>query len=113
MVFAAPLRCRPQGTLVVALLLFASMYGSAAQAQEQQAGQVAKSSAGQVGRRQTREEAAAKINPLAAVNGRLQNRVESRLRTRIDRYYDPQANTLSPFKVAGEETRIAGRPRRR
>lgn len=78
-----------------------------------QTGQVARSAAGQVGQRQTREQAAAKVAPMSVVaNGRIQNRIQSRLRARIDRYYDPQANTLSPFVVAADQERVATKKRR-
>ena len=69
---------------------------------------------GQAGQRQTRETLSqdAGIEPMARINGRIQNRVQSRIRNRIDRYYDPQANAASPFEVAGDQARTAGRPRR-
>jgi hypothetical protein len=99
------------------LLLLAGLPGilftPQALAQRAEAPQVATSSAGQAGRRETREEAATRINPLAAVNGRVQNRVQSRLRTRIDRFYAPDANTLSPFVVAAERARNPAASRRR
>lgn len=77
-------------------------------------GQAATSAAGQTGQRQTREEVAAEagIEPMGRINSRIQNRVQSRIRNRIDRYYDPQANAASPFAVAGDQARAAGRPRR-
>ncbi|KQM78770.1 hypothetical protein ASE70_18935 [Sphingomonas sp. Leaf22] len=79
-----------------------------------QQGETARSAAGQTGQRQTREEVAAEagIEPMGRINGRIQNRVQSRIRNRIDRYYDPQANATSPFAVAGDQARTAGRPRR-
>lgn len=69
---------------------------------------------GRAGQRQSREQIAqdAGIKPMARINGRIRNRVESRIRNRIDRYYDPQANATSPFEVAGDQARTAGRPRR-
>ncbi len=81
---------------------------------ETQQGETARSAAGQTGQRQTREEVAAEvgIEPMGRINGRVQNRVQSRIRNRIDRYYDPQANAASPFAVAGDQARTAGRPRR-
>lgn len=75
-------------------------------------GRVARSSAGEVGQRQTREDSE-NVPPMARINNRIANRVQSRLRTRIDRNYDLQANTTSPFAVASDEAREAGRPRRR
>ena len=74
-------------------------------------GQTATSTAGQAGRRQSRDELGqeAGIAPMARIGGRVQNRAETRIRNRIDRYYDPQANTVSPFAVAGDQARTAGR----
>lgn len=73
-------------------------------------GETARLAAGQTGQRQTREQIAqdAGIEPMARINGR----VQSRIRNRIDRYYDPQANAVSPFEVASDQARAAGRPRR-
>lgn len=76
-------------------------------------GRVANSAVGQAGQRWTREQAVPGITPLSRIDSRIQNRVQSRIRNRIDRDYDPQANATSPFAVAGEETRNAGRSRRR
>jgi len=77
-------------------------------------GETARSVAGQIGQRQTREQIAedAGIEPMARITSRIQNRAQTRIRNRIDRYYDPQANTTSPFAVAGEQARAAGRRRR-
>lgn len=91
------------------------LIGSSASAQQpQQAsrtslGKVASSSAGSAGERQTRSSlgSEAGIEPMTRLNLRIQNRVESRLRNRIDRNYDPQANALSPFQVAGEKARTS------
>ncbi|WP_242201463.1 hypothetical protein [Sphingomonas hankookensis] len=81
---------------------------------ETRQGGTARSVAGQTGQRQTRDQLAAEagIEPMARINSRVQNRVQSRIRNRIDRYYDPQANAASPFEVAGDQARAAGRPRR-
>jgi hypothetical protein len=81
---------------------------------ETRQGETARSVAGQTGQRQSRELLSqdAGIEPMARINGRIQNRVQSRIRNRIDRYYDPQANAASPFEVAGDQARTAGRPRR-
>lgn len=77
-------------------------------------GQTATSTVGQTGQRQTRDQLAqdAGIEPLARIDSRIRNRAETRIRNRIDRYYDPQANTTSPFVVAGDQARTAGRRRR-
>jgi hypothetical protein len=104
---------RSTGRHFVSLLLIAPLFLHPAWAQQVSGGQTATSSAGQVGRRETREEAATKINPLAAVDGRVQNRIQSRLRTRIDRDYTPQSNTLLPFLIAGEVARTPRRSTRR
>jgi len=81
---------------------------------ETRPGETARSVAGQTGQRQTRDQIAAEagIEPMARIDGRIQNRVQSRIRNRIDRNYDPQANATSPFVVAGDQARTAGRPRR-
>ncbi|MGN5376475.1 hypothetical protein [Sphingomonas hankookensis] len=81
---------------------------------ETRQGETARSVAGQTGQRQTREILSqdAGIEPMARISGRVRNRVESRIRNRIDRYYNPQANAASPFEVAGDQVRAAGRPRR-
>lgn len=83
-----------------------------ARAPETERGEVAQSAVGQAGQRQTREDIAKDARPMARIDSRIQNRVHSRIRNRIDRYYDPQANAASPFEVAGEQARTAGRPRR-
>lgn len=80
-------------------------------APETKPGEVAKSTVGQAGQRQQREDVAG-VRPMARIDSRIQNRVQSRIRNRIDRDYDPQANAISPFEAAGERTRNAGRPRR-
>lgn len=66
---------------------------------------------GQTGQRQTRDQVAqdAGIEPMRRIGSRIQNRAQTRIRNRIDRYYDPQANATSPFVVAGDQARTAGR----
>ncbi|HTG39500.1 hypothetical protein [Sphingomonas sp.] len=78
-----------------------------------QVGRTGNTSAGQIGRRQTRTQAAREVGaqPMARINNRIPNRIQSRLRNRIDRNYDPQANAVSPFIAAEERTQTAGRPR--
>lgn len=76
-----------------------------------QTGRVAESAAGEVGQRQTRDQAPASIEPMARITSRIQNRVQNRIRNRIDRNYDPQANAAEPFAVAEDKSRTAGRPR--
>ena len=75
-------------------------------------GRIARSSVGEVGQRQARDQDVNGLRPTARIASRIENRVQSRLRTRIDRTYDPQANATSPFAVAEDQTRAAGRPRR-
>lgn len=76
---------------------------------------IAPSAVGQAGRRQTREQTATQtgIEPMARIDGRIQNRVQARIRNRIDRYYNPQANTTSPFVVASDQAGAANRRLRR
>jgi hypothetical protein len=66
---------------------------------------------GQTGQRQTRDEVATQtgIEPMGRIGSRIQNRAQTRVRNRIDRYYDPQSNATSPFRVASEQARAAGR----
>lgn len=78
-----------------------------------QAGRTADTGIGDVGQRQTREESATNIQPLGRIDSRIGNRVQSRIRNRIDANYDPQSNALSPFRVAGDEVKAAGRDKRR
>lgn len=79
--------------------------------QPYRANQVANSAVGQVGQRQTREQAASNIETTRRIASRIQNRVQSRLRNRIDGHYDPQANAAAPFRSAEDEARKVGRPR--
>lgn len=78
--------------------------------QNDQIGRVADSAVGQVGQRQTREQAPTGIKSMARVANRIQNRVQNRIRNRIDRDYDPQAGMTDPFAVAEDRAR---RPTRR
>lgn len=74
-------------------------------------GQVAQSSVGQVGQRQTREQTAPNTPPMNRIASRLQTRIQSRLRTRIDRLGAPPATPLTAFIVAEEEARTKSSPR--
>ena len=78
-----------------------------------QVGDVAESSVGQVGQRETRDSAALVdgIKPNARIDGRIQNRVQNRIYNRIDRNYGPQAGVVNPFAVAQDQTRVGGQPR--
>jgi hypothetical protein len=75
-------------------------------------GRIGRSSVGEVGQRQARDQDIDGLRPTARIANRIQNRVQSRLRTRIDRTYDPQANAALPFAVAEGETRTTGQSRR-
>ncbi len=55
---------------------------------------------GEVGQRQTKENAAVNIYPTGRIENRIENRVQNRIRNRIDRTYDPTANATSPFERA-------------
>ena len=70
-------------------------------------------SVGEVGQRQTRDDAAPNIDPLGRINNRIENRVQNRLRNRIDRDYDPTANANAPFERAERKARTTLRPRLR
>ena len=80
--------------------------------QKTSAGNVAISSAGRTGERQTRDDITPNVEPMARINNRIQSRVQSRLRTRIDRGYNPDAVFLSPYETAADGARSAGRARR-
>jgi len=62
------------------------------------------------GQRQTSISSALANTPGLRANSRINSRVQSRIRNRVDRDYDPQANALSPFKVANDQVRSQGRP---
>ena len=68
-------------------------------------GTVATSAVGTAGQRLETGQGAANIKPMARLDTRIANRVQSRIRNRIDRYYDPAANATSPFKIAADQTR--------
>jgi len=93
-----------------ALLLMAAP-GWRVQAAAPQQGSLAESAAGEVGQRQTRSNSPTDVGPMGRLNSRVANRVQSRLRNRIDRYYDPRANTTSPFEVAAERSTRVRPPR--
>lgn len=108
--------------MLAALILFAGQNiqpngarpdPTAQTAPESPQSETVRSAAGRAGQRQTREQIAQDtgIQPMARIDARIQNRVQSRIRNRIDRSYDPQANAASPFVVAGDQARTAGRPR--
>lgn len=88
------------------------LMAASAQAQEEtRPGQVAESAVGQVGQRQTAGNSQANIEPMGRLNNRIPNRVQNRIRNRIDRFYDPTANTASPFEVAAEQSTRGQPPR--
>lgn len=78
-------------------------------AQDVVGGRAASSAVGQVGERRSRQQTGASIQPMARIDSRIQNRVQSRIHNRIDRYYDPNVDTTSPFKMAGDQVRTAGK----
>lgn len=65
---------------------------------------------GTIGQRQTIPPTALNNVPGERVDGRISNRVESRIQNRVDRNYDPLANALSPFKIAGDKSKQRDRP---
>lgn len=93
-----------------AVLLASCCAVSSTWAQDAQPGQAPSVTNGEVGQRQTREEAAPNLQSLRRVQNRVSNRVQLRLRNRIDRFYNPQANATSPFEVASDQARTTGRP---
>ena len=92
------------------LLLLARPVGAQEAAPQQ--GHLADSAVGEVGQRQTKSNSPTGAGPMGRLNSRVANRVQSRLRNRIDRYYDPRANTTSPFEVAAERSTRVQTPRR-
>ena len=84
-----------------------------AQAQQAAVATNLKSSVGETGRRLERGQVVDGIEPGGRINSRVANRVQLRLRNRIDRFYDPSANAASPFAVAGEQVSAANRGGRR
>lgn len=76
-------------------------------------GQTARSTVGQVGQRQKRDEAASTANPMQRLATRIQNRVQNRVRNRIDRYYDARPDATSSFRVAENEAQRQRVARRR
>lgn len=70
-------------------------------------GRVVVSSAGEVGQRQADV-------PLTRINSRIQNRIPSRLRQRIDRFYDSyRIDASSQLETTEKQARTAGRSSRR
>lgn len=67
-------------------------------------------SAGTVGQRRENPPTALATVPRGRADGRVNNRIQSRIRNRIDHNYDPQANALSPFKVADDQARLRRGP---
>lgn len=73
-------------------------------------GQVANSSVGEVGQRQTRDQLVSQ--PLARINNRISNRVESRIANRVDRFYNSDSqNSTSAYEAAGQRVRRPARSR--
>src|SRR3546814_20332808 len=85
---------------------------SSAQAQEvARSGQVADSAVGQVGQRQTDENSQANIEPMGRRNNGIPNRVQTRIRNRNDRIYDPHALALPTLDVATPQSTRVQPPR--
>lgn len=103
------MRSRGLVALGALLLLAAPLWRAQAAAPRQ--GSLAESAVGEVGQRQTRSNSPTDVGPMGRLNSRVANRVQSRLRNRIDRYYDPRANTTSPFEVASERSTRVQSPR--
>lgn len=104
-------RCRSAAVVLAAVLLWVPSIGNAApqsrtsdantvelpiappvaapQVADAQNARTSDTGNGQVGQRQTRQDAAreAGIEPMARIDNRIRNRVQSRLRTRLDRNY--------------------------
>ncbi len=103
--------CDPHRLAMLCALALIAAPAAAQEQAPQQAGQVAESAVGEVGQRQTRDQAPANIEPMGRINNRIANRVQNRIRNRIDRYYDPRANATSPFEVAADQVQTVT-PRR-
>ena len=99
--------------LAISIAVISLVVALPAMAQDVSGGRVASSTVGDAGLRRTKEVGVAGIKPMARIDNRIQNRIQSRIRNRIDRNYDPQANATSPFKVAGDQARSAGKPQGR
>jgi hypothetical protein len=65
-----------------------------------------------IGQRQTSDQAAANIVVAGRIEGRINNRVASRLNTRIGSGYRSQADALSAYRAANEETASVSRKTR-
>lgn len=70
--------------------------------------QLPETAVGKVGERQSGEQAQAYVAPMGRIDSRVANRILNRIQSRIDRYYNPRANTTSPFEVAADRARKAG-----
>lgn len=95
---------------LLALFILAAAAPAAAQGGTQVGG-TANSAVGQIGQRQSADQAKSQT-PTGRIASRVQSRVQSRLRNRIDRDYDPQGLWASPFAVAQERARAPARRRR-
>lgn len=100
-------RQRSSASYVVILFALSWSVGAPVSAQDLPTGP-ARSVIGQAGQRQTREQVAPNSEPMERIDSRVANRVQSRFRNRIDRFYNPQSNAAAPFQIAGEQARAAG-----
>lgn len=100
----------------LALLIVVGAPASARDAQQddtQLPGQTASSMVGRAGQRQETNGLLPNDAPLARIESRIPNRVQSRLHTRVDRLYNPSMRTVTGFEESEAQVRTSGRPRRR
>lgn len=86
---------------LIAIVLFV---GVPVQVQAQARPQNTTSSAGSIGQRQSREQAAKSIVATGRIAGRIQSRVQARIRNRIDRDYAPPSGPASAVAAAQNQT---------
>lgn len=91
-----------------ALLAQVASAAGTAPPQTPPSGHVATSAVGQVGQRQVADE----TTPMGRIDSRIPSRIPSRLHNRIDRYYDPKADTTTPFQIAADRATDSPRPPR-
>ena len=94
--------------LLVLLPVGVEAHGGQASTGAGQTGNVATSSVGKVGQRQT---SATGIKPTARLASRIENRIPSRISTRLDRNYNAQAGAADRINAAEGQARTASQPR--
>lgn len=82
-----------------------------AEAQQAPPPQVARSSVGAVGQRQSQTRA--DVQPMTRINSRVTSRIASRIRNRLDQNYDGSETAESLVEAANESLRRSGRSLRR